>query len=116
VTLTSASGALGNVAVRGQLPDSSEVFEVNELITRGQVAHALAESGSDLRFATAVALGADTLRGNVVGSWSLTAIAELAEGAAGGNAERLEFVNLLRRAEGLRARPVAQRNFDNSAY
>ena len=115
VTLTAASGALGSVAVRGQLPDSNEVFEVNAPITRAAVAHALAETGSDLRFATAVALGADTLRGNAVGTWSLSAIASLAEGAAHGKPERLEFVSMLRKADSLRSRPVAQRS-DDSAY
>ncbi|MDP1823368.1 MAG: von Willebrand factor type A domain-containing protein [Archangium sp.] len=116
VTLTSASGALGSIAVRGQLPDSNEVFEVSESIPRSAVAHALAETGADLRFAAAVALGADTLRGNRVGSWSLSAISELAEGAAEGKAERVEFVSMLRRAEGLKTRPVAQLQYDNSGY
>lgn len=119
VTLTSASGPLGSVAVRGQLPDSKEIFEVSEPITRAAVSHALEETGSDLRFATAVALGADTLRGNAIGSWSLSAIADLAERSSGERPERLEFASMLRKAEALKARPVAQAhfgNYDNSGY
>lgn len=116
VTLTSASGPLGSIAVRGQLPDSNEVFEVSESIPRSAVSHALMETSADLRFAAAVALGADTLRGNTVGSWSLSAISELAEGAAEGKAERAEFVSMLRRVDGLRNRPVAQLDYDNSGY
>jgi len=117
VTLTSASGALGNVAVRGQLPDSSEVFELNQPISRGAVSRSFDDAGSDLRFASAVALGADTLRGNAIGSWSLAAIAQLASEAANGKAERLEFVEMMRRADFLKSRPVAAaRYYDNSGY
>lgn len=107
VTLTSASGPLGSVAVRGQLPDSKEVFEVNEPIVRAAVSRSFGEGSCDVRFASAVALGADTLRGNAIGSWSLSAIAELAEGAANGKQERLEFVQMMRRAAELKGRPVA---------
>jgi Ca-activated chloride channel family protein len=115
VTLTSASGALGSIAVRGLLPDSNEAFEVSEPISRKSVDRSLGEAGADLRFATAVALGADTLRGNNLANWSLTAIADLAQGSAAGKAERVEFVQMMRKAAGLRDRPVAMR-YDNSAY
>ena len=107
LTLTSAEGALGHVAVRGQLPDSAQVFEVNQPIVRGAVSRSFSEGSSDLRFASAVALGADTLRGNLNGSWSLSAIAELAEDAANGKAERLDFVQVIRRAAELKSRSVA---------
>jgi Ca-activated chloride channel family protein len=118
VTLTSAAGDLGSVAVRGQLPDSNEIFEVSQPISRASVARALDEAGVDLRFASAVALGADTLRGNAIGSWSLSAIADLAANAADGKADRLEFVAMLRKAQQLSARPVAQAmpQYDNSGY
>ncbi len=118
VTLSSKPGALGTVAVRGQLPDSGEAFELEQNIPRAVTAHGLSEMGSDFRFATAVALGADTLRGNAVGSWSLSAIAELARGASDERAERLEFVAMMRRAEELRSRPVATREtrYDNTGY
>jgi Ca-activated chloride channel homolog len=118
VTLTSAAGALGTVAVRGQLPDSKEIFEVDQPITRASVSRALGDAGSDLRFASAVALGADTLRGNAIGSWSLAAIADLAANAAEGKADRLEFVSMLRKAQQLKERSVAQATtqYGNSGY
>jgi Ca-activated chloride channel homolog len=118
VTLTSARGPLGTVAVRGQLPDSNEVFEVSESISRESVTHALSEGSSDLRFASAVALGADVLRGNSVSGWTLDEIADLAQDSAGGNEQRREFVEMLRSARGLKARPVAQADFyrDNDGY
>lgn len=116
VTLTSKNAPLGTVAVRGALPNGGERFELATPITRAAVSHALGEESADFRFATAVALGADTLRGNVIGSWSLSAIAELAQGAANGNPERLEYVQFLRRAEQLRSAPVARAYVDNSGY
>lgn len=116
VTLRSTGGKLGQVAVRGKLAEGTEVFEVSAPISREAVSHALRETNEDLRFAAAVALGADTLRGNPVGTWSLSSIAELADGATGGREERVEFVRLLRRAEELRTQPVAARQFDNSGY
>jgi Ca-activated chloride channel family protein len=115
VALTSRAGALGSVAVRGQLPDSGEPFELEQPITRAAVSHALAEVGADFRFATAVALGADTLRGNAIGSWSLSAIADLAEAAVDEREDRAEFVQLLRRAEQLRTQPVAW-NRESNGY
>ncbi|MDP2271610.1 MAG: von Willebrand factor type A domain-containing protein [Archangium sp.] len=113
VTLTSADGALGSVAVRGELPDSKEVFEATEPITRAAVSHALNETGSDLRFATAVALGAELLRGHTANGWTMSDVAELAEDAADERAQRLEFVAMLRKSIGLRVQPVAQAaNYD----
>lgn len=118
VTLTPAGATLGQVTVRGQLPDSSEVFEVSQPIARAAVSSALAESSADLRFAAAVALGADALRGNPRSAWSLAAIAALAEGAAEERPERLEFTRLLRRADELLRRPVAARRvaYDHGGY
>jgi len=106
VKLTSKSGALGTVAVRGQRPNG-EVFQLEQPMTRASVSHALSETAADLRFATAVALGADTLRGNPVNGWSLESIAELAAGATVESDERVEFVQFLRRAQQLRGMPVA---------
>lgn len=116
VTLTSNSGPLGKVAVRGQLPDSTEVFEVSESIARSAVSHALGESSTDLRFAAAVAMGADRLRGNELARWSLEDIADLATGAAQGRQDRYDFVKMIRGCAGLTHRTVAQMNYDNSGY
>lgn len=102
VTLSSASGALGSVAVRGQLPDSKEVFEVTEQISRAAVSHSLAESSGDLRFATSVALGAEFLRGNQAKGWGLEEIIELARGASEERAQRMEFVEMMQAARSSR--------------
>jgi len=115
VALTSTRGALGTVSVRGKTPDSGKVWEVSQAVERKAVEHALNEQGADFRFATAVALGADTARGNANGSWSLSAIARLAEAATEGREERVEFVRLLRRLEQLRTQPVV-RNTATSQY
>ncbi len=97
VTLTSKRAPLGTVFVRGQLPDSNEVFETSEVMERGAVSRSLREAASDLRFATAVALGADVMRGNG-GAWSLEAVADLAVGASNGLEARREFAALMRAA------------------
>lgn len=101
VTLTSAGGPLGSVAVRGQLPDSNEVFEVTEEISRASVSQALSESSGELRFASAVALGAELLRGNAVKGWGLEEIIELARGASADKVDRLEFVSMMQMARGM---------------
>ena len=116
VTLTSKPGVLGSVAVRGQLPGSGEVFEIEESIPRAAVAHALPDMSADYRFATAVALGADTLRGNVAGAWSLSAIATLAEEASNGNRERMEFVAMVRKADAIKSGRVARAVYSNAGY
>lgn len=115
VALTSTRGAVGTVSVRGKTPDSGKVWEVSQTVERKAVEHALNEQGADFRFAAAVALGADTARGNANGSWSLSAIARLAEEATEGREERVEFVRLLRRLEQLRTQPVV-RNTATSQY
>lgn len=117
VTLTSKNAALGTIAVRGVKPSDGERFELEQVIARASVQHVLAEQSTDFRFATALALGADTLRGNTVGDWSLTAIAELASGATQGLPERAEYVAFLRRADQLRNQPVARTGFaPNNPY
>ncbi|MBL8911963.1 MAG: von Willebrand factor type A domain-containing protein [Archangium sp.] len=116
VTLTGKNAALGTVAVRGVKPNG-ERFELSNVVARASVQHQLSEQSSDFRFATALALGADTLRGNTIGDWSLNAIAELASGATQGSPERAEYVAFLRRADQLRNIPVAQRAYaPNNAY
>lgn len=117
VELTGAGGALGTVAVRGLLPDSSKPFEVSAPLSRSTMAETLGETSADFRFATAVALAADVLRGNAVAEYPLSRIAQLAEEAAGGDADRLEFASLMRRAHALKAQGVVARAaFGNSGY
>lgn len=104
--LTGEAGAVGTVAVRGARPDGT-IFQANQTITRRQLAHQLEELNDDFRFATAVALGADTVRGNVIGRWPLSSIAALARGSARGDEDREEFVRILDRLVTLEARSYA---------
>jgi Ca-activated chloride channel family protein len=113
VTLSGATGALGNVAVRGQLPDSKEVFEVSEEIPRASVARPLAEGSVDLRFASAVALGAELLRGNRAKGWGLEEIISLAQGATDQKAQRIEFVSMMQAA---RSWNIPERVASQNAY
>jgi Ca-activated chloride channel family protein len=98
LALGGGNAPLGVVRVRGLDPANKEPFELGQPIAREAVAHQLHETSADLRFAAAVALGADVLRGNTVGDWSLTTVANLAQGASEGRDERLEFVRVLRTA------------------
>jgi Ca-activated chloride channel homolog len=98
VSLANVNAPLGAVRVRGEEPRTKEVFELSEGISRAAVSQQLRETTADMRFATAVALGADVLRGNEVSGWNLTAIADLAQDASEAKADRLEFVRVLRTA------------------
>ncbi|MEW6433378.1 MAG: von Willebrand factor type A domain-containing protein [Myxococcota bacterium] len=117
VELTGAGGDLGTVAVRGLLPDTSRPFEVGAALERRKMAETLSDASADFRFATAAALAADVLRGNAVAEYPLSRIAQLAEDAADGRAERLEFAALMRRAHALKSQGVVARaRVDDSAY
>ncbi len=98
-------GSLGTVFVRGQLPDTRRPFEVNAPITRAVFAESLASASTELRFATAVALAADHLRGNGAQTdWPLSRIAALAAGATRQDSDRQELVELLEKAAALERR------------
>lgn len=117
VVLTGEQGALGVVAVRGELPDSREIFQTEVRIPRAAVSNQLKDMNHDFRFATSVALAADSARGNVNARWPLSAIADLAEGATNGDPEREEFVKIARRMQGIREGSVAQYgNYGNAGY
>ncbi|MCC6337195.1 MAG: von Willebrand factor type A domain-containing protein, partial [Myxococcales bacterium] len=109
VELTGEGGDLGTVTVRGLDVDTSKPFEVSSPLAREALAETLAGSSKDLRFATAVALAADVLRGNPVAEYPLSRIAQLAEDAADERPERLEFASLVRKAHALKERSVAAR-------
>ncbi len=117
ITLRNDTDDLGLVRVRGLHPDTRAPFETATRITRASIRRSLDDGSTDLRFATAVAMAADTLRGNVTEAWPLSRIIELADDATDGQAERREFVRLMQRAQ--HASPgvaTARRTYDNSAY
>jgi Ca-activated chloride channel family protein len=91
--------SLGVIHVRGLNPETRQPFEVATRIGRSAIATSLFAGSDDLRFATAVALAADTLRGNAHEAWPLARIIELAQFATRGDAARAEFVSLMRLAE-----------------
>ena len=65
----------------------------------GGVAKSFENSSEDLRFAFAVAAFADVLRGGTdAEAWSLAKIRDVARGAAGEDADRVEFVGLVEKA------------------
>jgi hypothetical protein len=51
-----------------------------------------------------------------VSGWTLDEVANLAQASAAGNAQRLEFVLMLRGARGLSRAPVAQLNAADDGY
>jgi len=116
VELTGAGGDLGRVFVRGQHVDSSKPFEVSTALERKVLAETLGDASADLRFATAVTLAADVLRGNPVAEYPLSRIAQLAEESAAGRPERLEFARLVSKAHALRAQGVAYRTAAYNPY
>jgi Ca-activated chloride channel family protein len=118
VTLRNDVDDLGTVHVRGLHPDTRAPFETATRISRSALHRTLDEGSTDLRFATAVALAADTLRGNPNDAWPLSRIVELADDASDGLAERREFVSLMRKAQGSSAHVAAApaRGWQNSAY
>jgi Ca-activated chloride channel homolog len=102
ITVPGAQGALGNIFVRGKQPDGVEAFEVKTAISAKSIRPSLAQSSTELRFAAAVAMGADILRGNVAASdWSLAKVSQLAAESANDVPERLEFVALIEKAHKL---------------
>jgi Ca-activated chloride channel family protein len=103
-----AKGSFGDVFVRGMKPEQSEAFEVKTPMAAAAVKATLAEASTELRFAAAVAISADILRGNPAASdWSLAKAQQLAKGATRGLAEREELVKLLERAQALNRTSVA---------
>ena len=104
--LTGVPGALGTVGVRGKQPGNGAAFEVSSAIGSEALARTVNEASADFRFATAVAMAADVLRGNPAAGVTLREAKALAETAASDWPERREFVGLLERAlsgEGPRA-------------
>ena len=96
--LTGVQGALGTVSVRGKQPGNGAAFEVASAIGQQVLASNVNDASADVRFATAVAMAADVLRGNPAAGVTLREAKALAETAAADWPERREFVGLLERA------------------
>ncbi len=119
VELTGARQVLGTVFLRGQRVDGGGAFEVEAPVTTSMVYPELNRASTELRFATAVALAADHLRGNgAVTDWPLERIQELAAESTRGVADREELVELLGQALALQraGRQVAQAHAWHEGY
>jgi Ca-activated chloride channel family protein len=94
---------LGGIRIRHKPPRGEHATEAAFPMIGG-TAVAFAAAPSDLRFAFAVAAFADVLRnGQDAEHWSLSQIRDLANAAAGNDADRKELVGLIDRAIRLRA-------------
>jgi Ca-activated chloride channel family protein len=91
-------GPLGAVSVRGLEPRTGTAFEVSRRMGAEVLARSVNEASADFRFATAVAMAADVMRGNRGAGVTLREAKALAETAVGDWPERLEFVGLLEQA------------------
>ncbi|MER2560765.1 MAG: von Willebrand factor type A domain-containing protein [Myxococcaceae bacterium] len=96
--LTGNTGALGTISVRGKQPANEQPFELSSQVPQTVLARSVNEATADFRFATAVAMAADVLRGNANAGVTLREAKALAETAASDWPERREFVALLNRA------------------
>jgi Ca-activated chloride channel family protein len=91
-------GPLGAVSVRGLEPRTGTAFEVRRRMGAEVLARSVNEASADFRFATAVAMAADVMRGNRGAGVTLREAKALAETAVGDWPERQEFVGLLQQA------------------
>ena len=96
-----AEKPLATLRVRYKQPDGDKASEVAFPMTTG-LSRAFADAPADVRFAVAVAAFADVLRGNK--DWKLKSVREIAAGAAGGDADRGGFVELVDKAIALTGR------------
>lgn len=102
VELTDARGDLGRVRVRAKAPNGTEAAEQQFTLGREKLARSLETASEDLRFAVAVAGTADILRGNDdAKTWSLHTAEKLAAATTRGEADREEFVSLLKNARAM---------------
>lgn len=98
VVLTGKASSLGTVRVRGKLPEASEAFEVARAVTQGDLTGDLDRASTELRFAVAVGIAADVVRGNAADPQALLARAmRLASDSTRNLPERREFIALLDR-------------------
>jgi len=102
VEVTDAKAPLGTVRIRAKTPTGTEAAEQAFPFEPRQMRASLEAASSDFRFALAVAATADVLRGGASAQkWNLATVQKLAEGATDGQADRVEFTQLLSRARTL---------------
>ncbi|MCE9673160.1 von Willebrand factor type A domain-containing protein [Myxococcus stipitatus] len=109
VELTGEGERVATVRVRAKQPGGAEAAEQRFFLERSQVRETLAQASSDLRFAVAVAGTADLLRGvnTEDEDRGFSRVHSLAEDAVDGQADREEFVSLLRQVRTLASQRVA---------
>ncbi len=94
-----ATGTLGAVRVRSKRPGGKHASEVARRIESTRVDRAFESAASDLRFAVAVMAGAEIMRRSPhARGWNLDRVVSIAEDA-GHDADRREFVALMRKAK-----------------
>ncbi|WP_002639644.1 vWA domain-containing protein [Myxococcus hansupus] len=99
----SATEPLATVRVRAKAPNGTEASEQAFPFQRDMMRASLEKASPDFRFALAVAATADILRESPASEgWSLATAEKLAQGATDGNADRVEFVNLVGQARALK--------------
>ncbi|WPB78106.1 VWA domain-containing protein [Archangium violaceum] len=106
-----AGEGLATVRLRAKRPRGEKASEHTYRFPAGALAASFPEASADLRFATAVMGAAELLRHSPHAErWSFEQVLDIARGATpAGNAEREEFVSLLKRARSL-SNNVAQRD------
>ncbi|WNG17174.1 von Willebrand factor type A domain-containing protein [Cystobacter fuscus] len=102
VELTQPQASLGTVRIRAKTPTGTEAAEQAFPFEPKMMRPSLDAASADFRFALAVAATADVLRGSASAKeWSLATVQKLAEGAAEGQSDRVEFTRLVTQARGL---------------
>ncbi|WP_375768519.1 VWA domain-containing protein [Archangium gephyra] len=112
-----AGEGLATVRLRAKRPRGETASEHVYRFPARALAASFPEASTDLRFATAVMGAAELLRRSPHAErWSMDEVLEIARGATpAGNAEREEFVSLLKRARGLMG-SVAKRDGQPDAH
>jgi Ca-activated chloride channel family protein len=102
VELANPQASLGTVRIRAKTPTGTEAAEQAFPFEPKMMRASLDAASADFRFALAVAATADVLRGSPSAKgWSLATAQKLAEGAAEGQSDRMEFTRLVTQARGL---------------
>jgi Ca-activated chloride channel family protein len=99
VDLVTASGNVADVALRYKQPESDESVEFTTSLSAATTGQEFSAASRELRFAAAVAEFAEILRGSEFAEGSdIAEVQEIAQGASGDQADRMEFIDLVERA------------------